>query len=282
MILVAVIFVVVVIAIVNSGFFVVDERNQAIVLQFGRFIQTIQEPGLHFKTPFIQSVIYYDDRILEYDSAPTEILTKDKKNLLVDNFARWKIADPRKFYETVKSESSAQVRLDDIIYSMLRVELGRYTLEEIISSHRDVIMNLVTQKSAEKATDYGIEIVDVRIKRADLPPENARSIYERMKAERKKQANMYRSEGEEEALKIRASTDKEKKIILSKAYEKAQILRGEGDAEAIKIYAKAFRKDAEFYTFIRSLKAYEKTLNDKTTLVISPDIEFFKYLKGAK
>jgi len=280
MILIVVIIVFATILIAYNGIFVIDEKAQGIVLQFGRYVKTMQEPGLQFKIPFIQSVIYYDDRILEYDSAPTEILTTDKKNLLIDNFARWKIIEPRKFYETVKTETSAQARLDDIIYSMLRVELGRYTLEEIISSHRDVIMKAVTDKSSTKALEYGIDIKDVRIKRADLPPENARSIYERMKAERKKQANMYRSEGEEEALKIRANTDKEKKIILSKAYEKSQVLKGEGDAEAIKIYAQAFEKDTEFYTFIRSLDAYKRTMDDKTTLVISPDIEFFKYLKG--
>ena len=282
MIIVTVVIVIATIAIVSGSLYVVDEKDQGIVLQFGRFVKTVQEPGLHFKLPFIQTIIYYDDRILEYDSAPTEILTKDKKNLLIDNFARWRIEDPRKFYETVKSELSAQARLDDIIYSMLRVELGRYTLEEIISSHRDEIMKAVTDKSSNKATDYGILIKDVRIKRADLPPENARSIYDRMKAERKKQANMYRSEGEEEALKIRADTDREKKVILSKAYEKSQILKGEGDAEAIKIYAQALGKDVEFYTFIRSLEAYKKTMDGKTTLVISPDTEFFRYLKGAK
>jgi modulator of FtsH protease HflC len=274
--------IIVLVVTLTSGFFVIDEKNQAIILQFGRYIRTVHEPGLHFKVPFIQSVIAYDDMILKYDSAPTEILTKDKKNLMVDNFARWRIVDPRKFYETVKNEESAQVRLDDIIYSMLRVELGQFTLEEIISSHRDEIMKTVAQKSSIRATEYGIEIKDVRIKRADLPEQNEVSIFERMKAERNKQANTYRSEGEEEKTKIKANTDKEKKIIMSVAYEKAQKIKGEGDAEAIKIYAEAFKQDPEFYAFIRSLDAYKKTMDSNTTLVLSPDMEFFQYLKQSQ
>ncbi|MBU1628234.1 protease modulator HflC [bacterium] len=271
-----------IIATISSSVFVVDEKAQCIVLQFGRYVKTVQEPGLNFKVPFIQSVVYYDDRILEYNSSPTEILTKDKKNLLLDNFARWRIEDPTKFYESVKTEISAQARLDDIIYSMLRVELGRYSLEEIISSQRDTIMRAVTEKSASKAKDYGIEIKDVRIKRADLPPENEKSIFERMKAEREKMAKTYRSEGDEEATKIRAQTDKDKTIILSQAYEKSQIIKGEGDADAIKIYANAYQNDPEFYTFFRSLEAYKKTMDENTTIVLSPDVEFFKYLKETK
>ncbi len=266
----------------NSSVFTVDETQQGVVLQFQRIVKEVKEPGLYFKIPFIQSVEFFEGRLLEYDSAPKEIITKDKKTLVVDNYARWKISDPTKFYETVRNENGAQSRLDDVIYSDLRNELGKYDLVEIVRDKREEIMSVVTVSSNEKAQQYGIDVVDVRIKRADLPEQNERPVYDRMRAERKRQANLFRSEGEEEALKIRAETDKEKTIILSEAYKKAQQVKGEGDALAITIYADAYNRDPEFFQFMRTLEAYSVTLKTKTTLVLPPDSDFLKYLKTIK
>ncbi len=268
--------------ILNLSLFTVDEREQAIILQFGEPIRTIQEPGLNAKIPFIQTVSYFEDRILEYDAAPTEIVTKDKKNLVIDNYARWKITDPLQFMQAVRDENGAQLRLRDIVYSELRVELGRYDLIDIVSVHRDTIMKEITTRCDEKSQKYGISIIDVRIKRADLPVENEKAVFQRMRAERVRQANQYRSEGAEEALKIRALTDKEKVIILADAYKIAETNRGEGDARALKIYADAFQKDPTFYRFVRTLEAYKKTLNNNTTIVLSTESEFFRLLESVK
>nr|HID60056.1 protease modulator HflC [Desulfobacterales bacterium] len=273
--------VVIVLILVNMSAFVVDETQQAILLQLGKPVGGIIGPGLHFKIPFVQNVIRFERRLLEYDAAPAEILTKDKKNLVVDNFSRWRIADPLLFYKTVRNIQGAQTRLDDIVYAQLRVQLGVHTLTEIVSEARDQIMKIVTEKSNALAKDYGIEILDVRIKRADLPPENERAVFGRMRAERERQAKKYRSEGREEALKLRAQADMEKAFILAEAYKKAQIIKGEGDAEAARIYAEAFSQDQEFFSFIKTMEAYERAIDKGTTLVISPGSEFFTYLKNA-
>lgn len=268
--------------ILNLSLFTVDEKQQAIILQFGEPIRTIQEPGLNAKIPFIQTVSYFEDRLLEYDAAPTEIVTRDKKNLVIDNYARWKISDPLQFMQAVRDENGAQLRLRDIVYSELRVELGRYDLIDIVSVRRDTIMEEITKRCDEKSKKYGISIVDVRIKRADLPVENEKAIFQRMRAERVRQAKQYRSEGAEEALKITALTDKEKVIILAEAYKIAETNRGEGDARALKIYADAFQKDPTFYRFLRTLEAYKKTLNNNTTIVLSTESEFFRLLESIK
>ncbi|GAI43214.1 unnamed protein product, partial [marine sediment metagenome] len=191
---------------------------------------------------------------------------------------RWRIVEPLKLYQTVRDESGAQARLDDIVFSEIREELARHTLTEIVSVNREAIMEKVHKQCDEKAREYGIEVMDVRIKRADLPGEVAHSVYARMKAERQRIAKKYRSEGEEEAVKIRAQTDKEKTILLAESYRQAEKLKGDGDAEAIKIYAEAFEKDPEFYAFVRTLKAYEKSLRRDTTIVLSSDSELFQYL----
>ena len=260
--------------------FVVDEKNQVVVLQLGKPVRTVIEPGIHFKVPWpIQSVVYFEKRILDYDSAPTEILTKDKKNLDVDNFAKWRIIDPLKFMVTVHDENGAQARLDDIIYSELREALGLHDLEEIVSTDRSSLMAMVTAASDSTARDYGIEVIDVRIKRADLPEQNERSVYERMRAERKRIANRYRSEGEEEALKIRAVTDSLKIVIMADAYRQSQIIRGESDAKAIEIYANAFNRDPEFYDFYRTLEAYKTIIDSNTVIVLPPETELLKYLR---
>ena len=202
----------------------------------------------------------------------------DKKHLVIDNYARWKIIDPLKLYQRVRDEAGAQERLDDIVFSELREEVARHTLTEIVSINRQKIMEKVHKQCDNKAREYGIEVLDVRIKRADLPAEVAHSVYARMKAERQRIAKKYRSEGEEEAVKIRATTDKEKTILLAESYRQAEKLKGEGDAEAIKIYAEAFEKDPEFYSFVRTLEAYEESLGRDTTVILSSDSEFFRYL----
>jgi membrane protease subunit HflC len=262
----------------NLILFTVDETKQAIVLQFGKPIRAIKESGLNWKLPFIQNVRYFEDRLLIYDSAPTEIITKDKKTLIVDNYARWRIINPLTFLQTVRDINGAQARLDDIVYSELRVDLGLFNMSEIVSEKRESIMERVTKICNEKANIYGIEIVDVRIKRVDLPPENEKYIFERMKAERERIAKQYRAEGEEESAKIIAETEKEKTVILAEAYKSAQILKGEGDAEAVKIYAESFNQDPEFYKFFRTLEAYKNTFKDKTTVLLSSESEFLKYL----
>ena len=269
--------------VVNFICFTVEETGQALVLRFGKPVNTVTTPGLHFKLPFpIEQVVYFEDRLLEYDSSPTQILTKDKKALQVDNYARWRIADVLLFRQAVHDENGAQARLDDIIFSELRVELGRFELHEIIGPQREQIMAEVTQRCSEKAKEYGIEIADVRIKRADLPEENENAVYERMRAERTREANQYRSEGEEEALKIRAETDKQRLLILAEAYRIAETNRGKGDAEALTIYADAFERDPRFYRFTRTLEAYKKTLSTNTSIVLSPDAEFFQLLERSK
>ncbi|MBT3232900.1 MAG: protease modulator HflC [Calditrichaeota bacterium] len=264
----------------NLVFYTVDETKQAVVLQFGKPVRTVTEAGLHVKMPWpVQTVIYFERRILDYDSAPTEILTEDKKNLDVDNFAKWRIIDPLKFLVTVQNENGAQARLDDIIYSELREALGQHELEEIVSTNRSELMDMITSASDSTARDYGIEVIDVRIKRADLPEQNERSVYERMRAERKRIANRYRSEGEEEALKIRAVTDSLKVVIMAEAYKNSQITRGDADAKAIEIYANAFNQDPEFFEFIRTLEAYKSIIDSNTVLVLPPDTELLKFLK---
>lgn len=259
--------------------FTVDERQQVVILQLGKPVRTIQEPGLHFKLPVpFQNAVTFDDRLLEYDVAPEEVLSKDKKTLIVDNYVRWKIIDPLVFLQTVQAIPTAVTRLDDIVYSELRRELGTHNMSEIITETREEIMEVVTKASDEATTQYGIQVIDVRIKRVDLPRENEESIYARMDAERKRQANKFRSEGEEEAQKIRASTEKDKTIILANAYKESEEIRGEGEAIALEIYANAFSKDTDFYEFMRTLEAYKKVIDNKTTLVLPADSKLFKTL----
>jgi len=268
----------IVIFVASLAVFTVDQTQQAIVIQLGKPLAGTYGPGLHFKVPFIQQVVQFERRILVYDATPTEILTKDKKNLVVDNYTKWYIEDPLRFYTTVKNENGAQSRLDDIVYAQLRVELGQHDLSDIVSSTRDFIMTKVTKKAAERAKDYGIHVVDVRIKRADLPEQNEKHVFGRMKAERERQAKQYRSEGEEESKKITAKADMERTIILAKAYKESEQLKGEGDAKAVKIYADAYQQDLQFYEFIRSLEAYKKALKKDAKLIIGVNSEFFKFM----
>lgn len=275
-----VIFVAIAIIVLLTSIYQVDEVNQAIVLQFGKPVGTVTTPGLHLKAPWpFQQVTYFDKRLLDYDSNPTEILTQDKKNLMLDNYAKWRIIDPLKFFISVHDENGAQARLDDIIYSELRVELGKHNLEEVVTTNREELMQKVTATTNEAAKAYGIEVVDVRIKRADLPPQNEKSVFERMRAERKRIANQYRSEGEEEALKIRAAADSLKVVLMAEAYRESQTTRGAAEAKAIDIYAKSFGKDPDFYDFFRSMEAYKKIIDSTTVLVLPPETEWLKWLK---
>ena len=266
-----------------SSIFIVDETEQVVILQLGKPVKTIIKPGLNVKFPFpIQEKITFDDRLLEYDSPPEEILSKDKKSLIVDNYVRWKIVDPLQFLKTVQAIPTAKSRMDDIVYSELRRELGTHDMVEIITENREEIMDVITRESNSATLDYGISVVDVRIRRVDLPAENEASIYARMEAERKRQANKFRSEGEEEAQKIRAATDRDKTIILADAYKEAERIRGEGDAKAVQVYARSYSSDPKFYEFVRTLDTYKKVVDDKTTLVLPSDSKLFKLLLDGK
>ena len=264
---------------VLSSIIIVDETEQIVILQFGKPVKTISEPGLNYKLPApFQTSNSFEKRLLEYDVPPEEILSRDKKSLIIDNYVRWKIVDPLLFLQTVKAVPTAKTRLDDIVYSELRQELGNHDMVEIITENRELIMEKVTLASNEETSKYGIEVIDVRIRRVDLPKENEASIYARMEAERKRQANKFRSEGEEEAQKIRAETDRDKTVILAESYKKSQLIRGEGEAKALDIYATSFSKDPEFYEFVRTLETYEKVIDNKTTLVLPGDSKLFKGL----
>ncbi len=259
--------------------FIVDETEQVVILAFGKPVRNITEPGINMKVPFpLQEKIKFDDRLLEYDSPPEEILSRDKKTLIVDNYVRWRIVDPLQFLRTVQAIPTALSRMDDIVYSELRRELGTHDMVEIITENREKLMEIVTFNSNKATLDYGIEVLDVRIRRVDLPAENEESIYARMEAERNRQANKFRSEGEEEAQKIRASTDRDKTIILADAYKEAERIRGEGDAKAVEVYANAYSADPKFYEFVRTLDMYKKVVDDKTTLVLPADSRLFKLL----
>ncbi|RMF85502.1 MAG: protease modulator HflC [Nitrospirae bacterium] len=272
--------VVLLLVVASQTLFTVDETQVALVTELGKFKRSIEEPGLHWKLPFLEQVHRYDGRLLNYDAAPAEILTRDKKNLVIDNYARWRISDPLRFYQRVGTIAGAQSRLDDIVYSELREELALHDQSEIIDEHRQAIMDAVSRKSAKKAKEYGIDLIDVRIKRADLPREVEESVYARMASERARIAKRYRSEGAEQAAKIRAQTDKERAILLAEARRDAEMIRGQGDAEAAAIYAAAYEKDPEFYDFVRSLDAYREILEQDTTAVLDAGSPLLRFLES--
>ena len=261
-----------------NSLFTMNEKQQGLVLQFGEPKRVIRDSGLNVKLPIIQNTVKYDKRILEYDLPIEEVIAVDKKRMLVDSFTRFKITDPLEFYKTVGTESNVRNRLNSNVISSLRRVVGRVTLDELLSEDRSKIMEDIKQEVNNEASRFGIEIVDVRIRRVDLPAENEESIYARMEAERKRQANKFRSEGEEEAQKIRAATDRDKTIILADAYKEAEKIRGEGDAKAVQVYAKSYSADPKFYEFVRTLDAYKKVVDDKTTLVLPSDSKLFKLL----
>ena len=267
-----------VIALASMSMFTVHVTQSAVLLELQKPKEIITEPGLYFKIPFIQKIRYFSKQLLDNDSPPAEVITRDKKNLLIDNFSLWRITDPLKFLETVRSVNGARARLDDIVYSELRVEIGTHDLHAAVTESRETIMAKITKEANVKAGEYGIELADVRIKRIDLPPEIANSIFNRMRTERERIAKEYRSEGNEESTKIRATTDKEKTILIAEAYKQEQTVRGKGDAKAIKIYADALQKDPKFYAFIRSMEAYKTSLKNDTTILMTEDSDFLKFL----
>lgn len=265
-----------------QALFIVDETEQAIILQFGDPVNTIREPGLAFKLPFIQKVIYFEKRTLSSDAPPQEYLTAGKKRLVVDHVTRWRIIDPLLFFKAVRTEAGARARLDDIVFSEIRRELATANFIDVIAGERENIMHRVTASSAEKALEFGIEVVDVRIKRADLPTEVEQSIFSRMRAERQRESSLFRAEGEEQANIIRAKADRDSTVILAEGYQESQVLRGEGEAEAIKTYADALTQDEEFFSFSRRLEAYAKILKNGDTIVIPADSDFFRYLGNSE
>ncbi len=274
--------VVALLVLLSQAAFTVDMTQQALVLQFGQYVRTVKDPGLHFKIPFTHQVSRYDKRVLTSDIKAGEYLTLDKKRLVADPVSRWRIADPLQFFKTVANEPGALARLEPVVLSELRDELAKYNFTDIISTKRASIMETVSKRVREKATEFGIEVVDVRIKRADLPAEVQASVFARMKAERQRISFQYRAEGDELAATVRAGADKEATIILAEAYAESQRQRGEGDAQATAIYAQAFEQNAEFYNFLRTLEAYKKFLAERSTLVLGSDSELFKYLASSE
>ncbi|MDR3220710.1 MAG: protease modulator HflC [Candidatus Accumulibacter sp.] len=273
----------VVIAILAASIFTVDQRQHAIVFQLGEVREVIAEPGLYFKIPVIQNVRYFDKRILTLDSAePERFITSEKKNVLVDSFVKWKITNPRLYYISVEGdEARARTRLSQTVNAGLREEFGKRTVHDVVSGERDKIMEQMREKADLDARKIGVQIVDVRVKRVDLPDEVSGSVYGRMEAERKRVANELRSEGAAEAEKIRADADRQREIILAEAYREAQKEKGEGDAKAAAIYAEAFNQNPEFYAFYRSLEAYRGSFRGKSdVLVIEPNSDFFKYMRS--
>ena len=261
-----------------SSAYIVYQPEQAIVLQFGEPVRWVKEPGLKFKTPMIQNVVFYDTRLLNLDPPAQEVVLNDKKRLDVDSFTRYQIVDPLKFYQTVKTETQARSKLEEIVNSSVRKVLGRVTLTELLSQQRTQIMADISKNVKKDAEAIGVSVADVRIRRADLPMEVMQAINERMKTERQRDAKEFRAKGQQKAQNIRATADKEAAIIVAEAEKQSQILRGEGDKESVAIWNKTVGQDVEFYEFYRSLEAYRKSLGDsETSLVLSPDSQFFKY-----
>jgi len=275
-----------VLAIFAIGFFsvfVVKEINQAIVLQFGNPKKIIITPGLQVKIPFIQNVVYLDRRILSLDPPPEEVIASDQKRLIVDAFARFKITDPLKFYISVGNEREARSRLATIINSRLRSVLGKQSLATLLSEDRTKQMAIIQEGVNNEAGKFGIKIIDVRIKRADLPQANSEAIYRRMQTEREREAKEFRAKGAEMAVTITSTADKEVTVILANAKKQSEIMKGEGDGLRNKIFAEAYGKDPEFFAFYRSMQAYEKALiGGETSLILSPDSEFFKFFGNIK
>ena len=264
--------------VVYLSFFTVKEINQAIVLQFGDPKRVIAEPGLQVKIPFIQNVVFLDRRILSLDPQPEEVIASDQKRLIVDAYARFKIVDPLKFYVSVGDERVARSRLATIINSRLRSVLGKQSLATLLSEDRTKQMAIIQESVNTEAKNFGITIIDVRIKRADLPQANSEAIYKRMQTEREREAKEFRAKGAEMAVTITSTADKEVTVILANAKKQSEIMKGEGDGQRNKIFANAFGRDPEFFSFYRAMQAYEKALiGGDTSLILSPDSDFFKF-----
>jgi modulator of FtsH protease HflC len=266
---------------IHSALFIVDQTESALVLQFGQPRREVRMPGLWVKRPFVENVVFYDNRVLDFEPPPEEVIVSDQKRLVVDSYARYRIVDPLLFYQTVGTEQGVRSRLSAIVNGSLRRVLGNVTLSDILSVKRAGIMIQIRDEVAQEAKNFGITVVDVRLRRADLPEENSEAIYARMKSERLQQATQYRGEGAEAAQTVRANAERERTVILAEAQRDAQRTRGDGDAQAIKIYADAYGKDKQFFAFYRSLQAYRAALSNKeTSFVLSPDNNFFRFFNG--
>ncbi len=266
----------------SSTLFFVEQRTQALVLQFGEPIKVIQTPGLNFKIPFVQNVILFDKRILLFDNRPEEIIAADKKRLIIDAFVRYRIVDPLKFFQTVRNETALNNRLGSVVNNNLRAVLGRVPLNALISEKRAALMAEVTSLVAFTAEQFGIKVEDIRIKKADLPVENSEAIFRRMQTERQQEAAQIRAVGEEKSQKIKAESEKDKTVILAEAERDGEILRGQGEATKNKVLGEAYSVDINFFSFYRAMQSYTKALSSgDTTMVISPEGEFFKYFKDA-
>ncbi len=263
-----------------QSMYVVGEWQQGLVFQFGDPVRVVRDPGLYFKTPLVHDLVMLDKRILGTQPQSAEYLTLDKKRLLVDHVSRWQITDPLLFYRTVRSGTGAMARLDQVIAGRLREEIAKHNFIDIVRAKREQIMATVTDGVQDAATSFGITLLDVRIMRVDLPTEVQASVFARMQAERERIAKRYRAEGEEQALEIRAASDKEREIILATAYGKSQVLRGEGDAQAALVTAKAFGQDLEFYGLVRRLQVYETILAEGSTIMLPPDSDLLRYLES--
>jgi membrane protease subunit HflC len=271
-------FIIIILFIGGSSFFYVDQRVQALVLQFGEPVKLIKTPGLQFKIPLMQNVEYFDKRLILFDNPREEIISSDKKRLIVDTFARYIIVDPLKYYQTIRYESALRNRLGSILNDSLRQVLGRVPLADVISNKRKALLEEVGLLVAAEAKDFGIKVEDVRIRRADLPPANSEAIFRRMQTERQQEAAQFRAEGHEEARKITSESERERTVLLANAERDGEILKGQGDAGKNKILGEAFSKDPEFFAFYRSMKAYSIALNNEdTTMVLSPESTFFEF-----
>jgi len=275
--------IVVVIAMIgyNLFTFTVDETQKAALLQFGEIVRIIEDPGLHFKIPFIQSVTYLEDRVINYDIQPLDVYTADQKRLAIDNYAIWRVGDPQQFIESTGGRlNSAQGRIDEIVFSDLRNILAGHTFDEIVSEKRSDYLQQVTDLSRAKLATFGIVLIDVRIIRADLPTEIEQAVFERMRSERLRIAAQLRAEGEEQARQITSSADKEVEIIRATALKDAERVRGEGDAQALEIYAEAYNQDPDFYRFWRTLESYRVALASNTRIILSSDSDYLRFLES--
>lgn len=268
--------------VVFNAAFTVFQTQQALVLQFGEPREVIRDAGLHFKMPFIQNVIYLDNRILDLDMPVQEVIASDQKRLVVDAFARFKISDPLKFYQSVGSEEVARSRLATVLNSSLRRVLGESSFVAVVRDKRPELMRAITGQVNSEASKFGIEIVDVKIRRADLPQANSEAIFRRMQTERQREAAEFRAQGQEQSQRVRSRADREVTIIKAEATRDGEKLRGEGDAERNRIFAEAYGRDADFFRFYRTMQAYEAGLRDDTTFVLTPDSDFFRYFGAAR
>lgn len=271
--------------VLSGSMFTVDQRQNALVFQLGEVVGVKTKPGLYWKLPLVQNVRYFDTRILTLDAAdPERFITSEKKNVLVDAFIKWRVIDARQFYVSVGGdEMRAQIRLNQTVNDGLRAEFGKRTINDVVSGSRDEIMNIIRTKADSDARKIGVQVVDVRIKRVDLPETVSENVYRRMEAERKQVANELRSTGAAEAEKIKADADKQREVIVAEAYRDAQQVKGEGDARAAAVYAAAFGKNPEFYAFYRSMQAYRESFRSKSdVMVLDPSADFFKYMKNPR